>query len=48
LLGRITGFGESSSISFARTHELLQYHFRTVALAFEYDKDGFSRIAERL
>jgi hypothetical protein len=32
--------GGSSSVFFARTHELLQYHFRTVALAFEYDKDG--------
>jgi hypothetical protein len=30
--------GESFNIFFARTHELLQYHFRTVALAFEYDK----------
>jgi len=26
---------------FARTHELLQYPFRTVALAFEYDKACF-------
>jgi hypothetical protein len=44
-LGRIIGFG--GSVFFARTHELLQYHFRTVALAFEYDKDGLA-IAERL
>ena len=29
---------------FARTHELLQYHFRTVALAFQYDKGGSSRV----
>ena len=39
---------KSSSLFFARTHELLQYHFRTVTLAFEYDQDGRSRIAERL
>ena len=39
---------KSSSVFFARTHEVLQYHFRTVALAFEYDKDGRSRNAERL
>ena len=30
---------KSSSIFLARTHELLQYHFRTVALAFEYHKE---------
>jgi hypothetical protein len=34
--------GGPSSLFFARTHELLQYHFRTVALAFEYDKDGLA------
>jgi hypothetical protein len=38
--GGSLGLGNSSSVFFARTHELLQYHFRTVALAFEYDKDG--------
>ena len=42
-LGRISGLGDSSSVFFARTHEFLQYHFRTVALAFEYDKDRWSR-----
>jgi hypothetical protein len=36
---------KSSSVFFARTHELLEYHFRTVALAFEYAKDCRSRIA---
>lgn len=35
-------WGGSSSVFFARTHELLQYLFRTVALAFEYDKDGLA------
>jgi hypothetical protein len=39
---------KSYTLFFARTHELLQYHFRTVALAFEYDKEGRSRIAECL
>ena len=34
------GLGDSSDVFFARTHELLQYHFRTVALAFEYDKEA--------
>jgi hypothetical protein len=40
-------FGGFCSVFFARTHELLQYHFRTVTLAFEYDKDG-SQVAEHL
>jgi hypothetical protein len=40
--GGSLGLGNSSGVFFARTHELLQYHFRTVALAFEYDKDSLA------